>query len=337
MESFEDRPLTQALPIMMVVQIIGMLYISFVCVYMPVAGIGMTSTTSIKFHTLVSMSLASYYQSIVTDPGRIPEAECWKTGKGLIVYERKKTNGQLRYCKKEGRFKPDRAHFCTPMGRNVLRMDHYCPWTSNCVGYNNHKYFLLFLMYSVMASNMVTIDLLQMLTHHTLPAGATFFLVEGECLSALLSGVLTPFFLFHCWLSSNNMTTIEFCEKKGTNGASYESPYNIGVYRNLCSILGENPLLWPFPVRFFHVSQISRFNVKRDSNHHDLINLRSLISKCQQCAGPRGDGLSFAMRPAAIAAESSHPLELLDVGVVTTQPGSTRFLVFCQDSNISFR
>jgi hypothetical protein len=249
-ESFEDRPLTQALPIMMVVQIIGMLYISFVCVYMPVAGVGMTSTTSIKFHTLVSMSLASYYQSIVTDPGRIPEAECWKTGKGLIVYERKKTNGQLRYCKKEGRFKPDRAHFCTPMGRNVLRMDHYCPWTSNCVGYHNHKYFLLFLMYSVMASNMVTIDLLQMLTHTTLPAGATFFLVEGECLSALLSGVLTPFFLFHCWLSSNNMTTIEFCEKKGQNGSSYDSPYNIGVYRNLCSILGDNPLLWPLPVRF---------------------------------------------------------------------------------------
>ena len=77
------------------------------------------------------------------------------------------------------------------------------------------RYFLLFLLYSVTASNMVTFDMLHLLTHQTLPAGATFFLVEGECLSMLLSGVLTPFFMFHVWLTSNNMTTIEFCEKKG--------------------------------------------------------------------------------------------------------------------------
>lgn len=138
-ESFEDRPLTQTLPIMMVVQIIGMLYISFVCVYMPVAHVSLISPTSLKFHSLVAASLSAYYKSIVTDPGRIPDDDCWRSGKGLIVYERKKTNGQLRYCQKEKVFKPDRAHFCTPMGRNVLRMDHYCPWTSNCVGFHNHK------------------------------------------------------------------------------------------------------------------------------------------------------------------------------------------------------
>merc|ERR1712032_531647 len=91
-------------------------------------------------------------------------------------------------------------------------------------------------------------------------------------------GVLGPFFAFHFWLLTKNMTTIELVAANASQQevakaaseieagkpreAPAPDPYNIGTYNNLCSILGDNPLMWLLPV-----------------------------------GGPSGDGLSFPLRP----------------------------------------
>ena len=50
-------------------------------------------------------------------------------------------------CRTCDNFKPARAHHCSMMDRCVLKMDHYCPWIGNCVGFGNYKYYFLLLVY----------------------------------------------------------------------------------------------------------------------------------------------------------------------------------------------
>ena len=67
----------------------------------------------------------------------------------------------------------------------------------------------------------------------------------------LLSVGLVCFLCFHTYLLACNYTTIEFLEKRGCNPPpEHVNRYDVGVWGNLTSVLGNNPLVWLLPIRW---------------------------------------------------------------------------------------
>lgn len=251
---YHDDWLGNTLPLLTCSLTMGSMYVVFVVVYMPAVHMSWLGPGCLGFHTLVGLCCASYHQGMVVDPGRIPDS--WAGSPESVpsccdeieFAERKRKTGMVRYCSKEGKFKPDRAHYCRHMRRNVLRMDHYCPWLFNCVGYYNHKFFFLCILYMAGVSNMLNADLVVlMFSSHSLSVGQVFMMVHGGILSGVFSALLTPFFCFHLWLLCRNITTIENSEPrfKGHSGPNY---FDLGVLENVKSVMGTEVYLWPFPV-----------------------------------------------------------------------------------------
>jgi hypothetical protein len=61
--------------------------------------------------------------------------------------------------------------------------------------------------------------------------------------------VISMFFSFHVKLVMQNMTTIEWMDKKRSGDTQKENiNYDMGVYYNFIQIFGKNPWLWLLPV-----------------------------------------------------------------------------------------
>ena len=43
-----------------------------------------------------------------------------------------------------------RSRHCNTCNQCVERFDHHCPWINNCVGINNHVYFIFFLIFLIL-------------------------------------------------------------------------------------------------------------------------------------------------------------------------------------------
>ena len=256
---FTGKPLPMTLPLIFVLHIVLLVYSSYVLCYLPAVGLSFTSTESISFHLITALAIISYYRGVVTDPGQIPSSPDWSDRGDL-----NKKADNLRFCSREKKWKPQRTHYCSAIGRNVLKMDHYCPWLANCVGFFNHKYFLLFILYATVASGWATVASAHLLATnsavslfgspavvHSLSAAQVFFLTEGLCISSLVSLVLTPFTAFHLFLVARNQTTLEYCE-----GQNRTVSYDFGLLYNFAEIFGYNPLLWPLPLATTHGSGI---------------------------------------------------------------------------------
>jgi len=203
----------------------------------------------IVFHAAQALFLYCYFRCMFTPPGGIPDGPEWKFSDdetGLPFVERKRC-GERRYCRWCTRFKPDRAHHCRTCRSCVLKMDHHCPWTNNCIGFHNHKAFLLCIFYTLIGVDLVAVAHLSSNPFEDLFPESEGFSMGVSVFLGLFAAAFTFFCCFHVYLVCFAYTTLEFRERIWYTKTGY-SPYDNGFFRNICSVLGENPMLWFIPV-----------------------------------------------------------------------------------------
>ena len=107
---------------------------------------------------------------------------CWRSLQHSLEEELRSGHSteqpNITYCTLCNQVRPFGSHHCGMCGRCVLRMDHHClhpthihtqfmsfslfiflqgPWVGNCVGAYNHKYFILFLFYTVIVATIYSV------------------------------------------------------------------------------------------------------------------------------------------------------------------------------------
>lgn len=205
----------------------------------------------IAMSVLLAMFITCFLLSVFVRPGRPNESDAETVERQAAEM---KSSGGVRVCKWCALPKPDRTHHCRVCRSCVLRMDHHCPWLANCVGWGNHKYFMLLLLYGVLACLFVGATMVESVIRVVGEPKATFeelfALLLASTVDLLLFLVLLLFGCFHLYLLTKGMTTIEFCEKRLRRTSVQPPPdiWNLGFWRNFNEAFGYNPFLWFLPI-----------------------------------------------------------------------------------------
>jgi len=210
------------------------------------------------FNTLLFLAAWSFLRTSLTDPGQ--NTDQWRqfvrdsAGVNVATSRQRWQPGQASACKKCDEIRPERAHHCSVCQTCFLRMDHHCPWTGNCVGFRNYKFFILLGFYGCLGSFVGAatagpelILCIQEWSKHALRPHNTstwegcFFLFFGVV-------ALAVFFLLGSMLSSHfplavqNMTSIEECYDDS-------NPYDFETMgENLAQIFGDFGPDWFLPI-----------------------------------------------------------------------------------------
>lgn len=137
--------------------------------------------------------------------------------------------------------KPNRAAFSEKTGYYVMRADHYCSWVQNWIGFRNHRYFIIFIIFSAIYMDVLFFNCIHMIKYHRKTHSfPCFAFITGN--SGFFGFLFTAQSIIQCNNVANNITILEVI-KHQTNF------YNRGCINNFSEVCGSKKLilLWPFP------------------------------------------------------------------------------------------
>ncbi|KAK9454420.1 DHHC palmitoyltransferase-domain-containing protein [Dipodascopsis uninucleata] len=177
-------------------------------------------------------------------------------------------DGYGLWCSRCRSVKPDRAHHSSELDRCVLKMDHYCPWVGQIIGLKNYKIFYQFVSSCVLLTVFVFVSTLVFLVDsHRFHQKVNPQYIVIIVITFVFSSFQIPFFIMHSKYIVNNITTIEFLNRKyrhylvnlsyvdsdgNTRRMIAESDFgdqlwNIGSYKNWTQVMGTHFWEWFLP------------------------------------------------------------------------------------------
>ncbi|KAJ5234523.1 uncharacterized protein N7469_003691 [Penicillium citrinum] len=102
---------------------------------------------NILFAIFYSLTSYFYIYAMVQDPGYVPKISSRNQQREVVkqLFELWKFDEE-NFCVPCMSRKPLRSKHCRRCGRCVAKHDHHCPWIDNCVGANNLRHFVLYIV-----------------------------------------------------------------------------------------------------------------------------------------------------------------------------------------------
>lgn len=157
---------------------------------------------------------------------------------------------KLQLCETCLRYKIERSHHCKFCGKCVLKMDHHCPWLANCIGFRNYKFYLLIQFYGLITSVIIASTYWEVIVNDFINQTSNYveswlYMFIYLCNFGMLIFLLY-LIIVNYKLVLSNTTYIENNERQRSLNKN-ANIYDLGIYRNICSVFGANPLLWLLP------------------------------------------------------------------------------------------
>lgn len=158
-----------------------------------------------------------------------------------------------RACNTCSQYKPERSHHCSSCGKCIKKMDHHCHWLGRCINYDNHGFFVKFILSMLLNSSAVAgfncyyIYTSFWMKQNTLTHLKMAVLVLST-ISSLAIGLVSCFhFNNQMNMIIKNVTYIETLSCETYGYSTNESPYDLGLRHNLEEVFG--------PLKYFLLSR----------------------------------------------------------------------------------